>query len=443
MNAFLCICALTHSAKLHEFTAELSIIRKQVVAWLHSQNMMQPKAPLARLALEDGTVFHGTGFGAVDSGTVAEGEVVFNTAMCGYQEALSDPSYSGQILTMTATQIGNYGVTEQDIESAKPQVKACVLRELARTPSNHRAQSDLSSWLAKFGIPGIAGIDTRALVRQLRTQGALRGVVAIGDSPSDDELVRRAKNIPGMTGQNLAACVSPSTRGAFTEDLGAWSMRSAKAPGKKWVVVSLDCGAKRNIYRNLVDRGCEVVTLPHDATPADIRAIAPHGLFISNGPGDPAAVETVVGTLREIAGEIPTFGICLGHQLLALSMGASTWKLKFGHRGSNQPVRNVLTGRVEITSQNHGFCVDEKSLRASGGEPTHVHLNDGTLAGFRHLYKPIFCVQYHPEASPGPHDSTYLFDCFIEIMCSRSAVTAEIMERHQSAAARAAAAVVV
>ena len=395
----------------------------------------------ARLALEDGTVFHGTAFGA--TGMDATGEVVFNTAMCGYQEALTDPSYSGQILTMTATQMGNYGIAAEDIESGKPQVRAFVVRDLARLHSNHRAEIGLSEWLAKHGIPGIAGIDTRALVRKLRTQGALRGIVSTGGTASDAELVAKAKAIPSMAGQNLAACVSPSARGAFTEDLGTWSPEPARRGGRTFRVASLDCGAKRNIYRNLVDRGCEIITLPHDATAADIRALKPDGLFISNGPGDPAVVQATIATLKEIAGEIPTFGICLGHQLLALALGANTWKLKFGHRGSNQPVRNLLTGRVEITSQNHGFCVDEKTLRAAGGEPTHAHLNDGTLAGFRHTMKPIFCVQYHPEASPGPHDSGYLFDCFIDIMQSRKPLTAEVMEKHQSAAARAAAAVAV
>ena len=251
-----------------------------------------------------------------------------------------------------------------------------------------------------------------------------------------------------MAGQNLAARVSPTSSGTWTQDLGAWadahdtgSSAEKKTGGvKKFKVAALDCGAKRNIYRHLAQRGCEVITLPHNASAADIRALKPDGLFISNGPGDPAAVAATVATLREIAGEIPTFGICLGHQLLALSLGASTWKLKFGHRGANQPVRNVLTGRVEITSQNHGFCVDEVSLRAAGGEPTHIHLNDGTLAGFRHTHKPIFCVQYHPEASPGPHESAYLFDCFIDIMRTRAPVTAQQMETHQSASARVSAA---
>ena len=405
--------------------------------------MAQEPHQTARLALEDGTVFHGSGFGACSPSNVALGEVVFTTAMCGYQEALSDPSFSGQILVMTPTEIGNYGVNEEDVESGKPQVAGLVIRELSGRHSNYRATQNLSEWLAAHGVPGIFGIDTRALVRKLRTQGALRGVISGDSKLSDEQLVTKAKSIPSMAGQNLAACVSPKSQGTWTQTLGVWADASddGKSSGaKRFKVAALDCGAKRNIYRHLAQRGCEVLTLPHNASAADIRALKPDGLFISNGPGDPAAVAATVATLREIAGEIPTFGICLGHQLLALSLGATTWKLKFGHRGANQPVRNILTGRVEITSQNHGFCVDEVSLRAAGGEPTHIHLNDATLAGFRHTTKPIFCVQYHPEASPGPHESAYLFDCFIDIMRTRAPVTTQQMETHQSASARVAAA---
>ncbi len=405
--------------------------------------MAQEPHQTARLALEDGTVFHGSGFGACSPSNMALGEVVFTTAMCGYQEALSDPSFSGQILVMTPTEIGNYGVNEEDVESGKPQVAGFVIRELSGRRSNYRATQNLSEWLAAHGVPGIFGIDTRALVRKLRSQGALRGVISGDSKLSDEQLVAKAKLIPSMAGQNLAACVSPKSQGTWTQTLGAWADESdgQKSSGaKKFKVAALDCGAKRNIYRHLAQRGCEVLTLPHNASAADIRALKPDGLFISNGPGDPAAVAATVATLREIAGEIPTFGICLGHQLLALSLGATTWKLKFGHRGANQPVRNILTGRVEITSQNHGFCVDEDSLRAAGGEPTHIHLNDATLAGFRHTTKPIFCVQYHPEASPGPHESAYLFDCFIDIMRTRAPVTAQQMETHQSASTRVAAA---
>ena len=385
----------------------------------------------ARLALEDGTVFHGLSFGSPADGT---GEVVFNTAMCGYQEALTDPSYTGQILVMTAPHMGNYGIAAEDIESGTPCVAGFVVRERSPIASNFRSEADLSSWLAQHGIAGIEGIDTRALVRKLRTLGALRGVISTDSSLSDLDLVRRAEASPSMAGRNLAAEVSPDRCGTWTEDLGDWALAPIRPQGaRRFKVVALDCGAKRNIYRNLVDRGCEIVVMPHAATAKEILAHQPDGLFISNGPGDPAAVAETIATLREVAGVVPTFGICLGHQLLALALGAKTWKLKFGHRGANQPVRNLLTGRVEITSQNHGFCVDEASLRAAGGEPTHQHLNDGTLAGFRHATKPIFSVQYHPEASPGPHDSAYLFDCFVRIMETRKPLAAGEMRDIQAA----------
>ena len=398
--------------------------------------MSNPNQPRScRLALEDGTVFAGHPFGLCTDGASAGGEVVFNTAMCGYQEAITDPSYTGQILAMTATEMGNYGVAAEDVESAAAAVRGFVVREEIAEPSNHRATSGLSAWLAASGVIGISGIDTRALVRILRIKGALRGVLFVGESKSDADLVAMARALPSMAGQNLAGCVSPASGSSWREGLGEWTLRGQPRAGRTFKVVALDCGAKRNIYRNLAERGCDVEVVPHDLSAAEIRARRPDGLFISNGPGDPAAVERTIATLREIAGEVPTFGICLGHQLLALALGAKTWKLKFGHRGANQPVRNLLTGRVEITSQNHGFCVDEESLRAVGGEPTHVHLNDGTLAGFRHTAKPIFSVQYHPEASPGPHDSAYLFDCFVTMMQTRRPITAADMEAAQRALA--------
>lgn len=393
---------------------------------------------LARLVLEDGTIFRGRAFGGMPSDSADPwigGEVVFNTAMCGYQEALTDPSYTGQILVMTASQIGNYGIAKDDLEGPGPAVRGFVVRERSRVTSNHRAVTDLSSWLARAGVPGIEAIDTRALVRHLRSRGVMRGVIAFGDGVSDAALVERARASDAMSGQNLAAKVSPRASVRWEDSLGEWRPRGVPAGSASFRVVAIDCGAKHNILRHLAERGCQVTVVPHDIGAAEIMAMRPDGLFISNGPGDPAAVEATIATLREVAGMVPTFGICLGHQLLALALGAKTWKLKFGHRGANQPVRNLLTGRVEITSQNHGFCVDEASLRAAGGEPTHIHLNDGTVAGFRHTSKPIFSVQYHPEASPGPHDSSYLFDCFMKMMRSRSPLSAEDVEHAQRAAA--------
>lgn len=375
-----------------------------------------PSTVTARLALADGTVLTGTAFGAV-AVQAASGEVVFNTAMTGYQEALTDPSYAGQILVMTAPMIGNYGIAPDDVESAKPQVAGFVVRELSRVRSNYRATSDLGSWLASHGILAIEGIDTRALVRRLRTAGVMCGVISCDPAKSDDELIAQARALPGMAGRNLAAEVSPHEPFTWTESLGEWATTAGTSRDARPLrVVALDCGAKRNIYRHLAERGCEVRAFPHNISADEIRQLKPDGLFVSNGPGDPDAVSETIATLREVAGEIPTFGICLGHQLLALALGAKTFKLKYGHRGANQPVRNLLTGKVEITSQNHGFCVDADSLESIDCAATHVHLNDGTLAGFRHRTLPIFAVQHHPEASPGPHDAGYLFDWFVNMM---------------------------
>ncbi|MBS0188186.1 MAG: glutamine-hydrolyzing carbamoyl-phosphate synthase small subunit [Planctomycetes bacterium] len=385
----------------------------------------------ARLALADGTVFHGRGFGAVGKGVVARAEVVFNTAVCGYQESLTDPSYTGQILVQTFPLIGNTGVNTEDVESGKVQVSGFVVRELARLHSNYRANEDLSTYLARHNVIGIEGIDTRSLTKKLRTTGSIQGVLT--DAPvsgagavSDQQLVEMARANPSMAGQNLVPLVGCASKCAWNEDLGEWAPPVADS-SRRFRVLALDCGAKRNILRNLTERGCDVTLVPHDITADEIkqkyRDKEIDGLFISNGPGDPAAVHKTIETLRGVvtdpAVSIPTFGICLGHQLLALAVGATTYKLKFGHRGINQPILNTTSGRVEITSQNHGFAVDRAALEKVGGEPTHVHLNDQTLAGFRMKDKPVFSVQYHPEASPGPHDASYLFDQFVEAMKSR------------------------
>ena len=371
----------------------------------------------AKLALEDGTVYHGSGFGAVGE---VDGEVCFNTSMTGYQEIVTDPSYRGQIVVMTYPEIGNYGVNEEDVESGKPQLAGFVVRELSRRVSNFRAQGSLSDYLRVAGVVGIEGIDTRALVRRLRMRGAMKGILSTADI-DDAALVAKARASLGLVGRDLVREVMPETSRAWGETLHTLAVLEPQGHTAEPVgasaphVVAFDYGMKWNIPRHLADMGCRVTIVPGSAKASDVLALKPDGVFLSNGPGDPEPLDYAVGTIRQLLGKTPIFGICLGHQLLSLASGAKTFKLKFGHRGANQPVMNYATGAVEITSQNHGFAVDEESLPEEL-EVTHRNLNDNTIEGVKHRHAPAFSVQYHPEASAGPHDSSYLFRQFRELM---------------------------
>ena len=380
----------------------------------------------AILALEDGSVFHGEGFGASAS---ACGEVCFNTSMTGYQEILTDPSYKGQIVTMTYPLIGNYGVNSQDVESWRPHVAGFVIRELSPVVSNWRADFSLAEYLEKNGIPGLQGIDTRALTKKLRVRGALNGFIST-ENISEADAVRRAKEWPGLVGVDYVKEVTHKepflwdskdeqsanfnlVRGIAQAD--ARNVRDPLPPADV-PIVAFDFGMKYNILRRLRQHGFKVQVVPATATAAEAMQYKPAGIFLSNGPGDPAALGYAVQTVSDLVKTgVPIFGICLGHQILGQAVGGKTFKLKFGHRGGNQPVKDLESGRVEITSQNHGFAVDAKSL-PSDVSVNRINLNDQTVEGMRHKTKPIFCVQYHPEAAPGPHDSLYLFDDFLKMM---------------------------
>jgi len=370
--------------------------------------------PSAILALEDGSVFEGRSFGA---SAERAGEVVFNTAITGYQEIFTDPSYSGQIVILTNPQIGNYGTNAGDNESARPYIEGLVVREFSNITSNWRSDEEAREFLSGHGIPVVSELDTRALVRHLRTRGVMRGVLSSVETDGS-KLVEKARNIPTMAGLDLASRVSTTKPYAWDKPVEKCSPSDLTgAPAEpRFNVVAYDFGIKQNILRRLVQVGCRVTVVPAMTSAEEVLGLKPDGVFLSNGPGDPEPLQTQVTNVRKLIGRTPIFGICLGHQILGLAVGGRTYKLKFGHRGANHPVINRMTNRVEITSHNHGFAVDPDSLNGNEVEITHMNLNDQTLEGFRHRSHPVFCVQYHPEAAPGPHDSHYLFDDFVKLM---------------------------
>ena len=369
----------------------------------------------ATLALADGRIFKGTSIGA--EGEV-EAEIVFNTSMSGYQEILTDPSYCGQMVVMTYPLIGNYGINPEDFESDRPYLNGFIVKELCARPSNWRSNETLDSFLKRYGIVGIQGIDTRALTRHIREAGAQQAVISTKNS-TDKNLIERANASPGLEGRDLVkevTCDSP-----YQWDEGEWDIKRGYLPAsdfkdkKKFNVVAYDLGIKRNILRKLTQSGCNVHVVPASTSAETVLALKPDGIFLSNGPGDPAGVPYVAENINKLAGEAPIFGICLGHQIISLALGANTYKLRFGHHGGNQPVLDLKTNKVEITSQNHVFAVEQNSLKPNT-EVISINLNDKTVEGIRHKKQPIMSVQYHPEASPGPHDSSYLFQKFIDMM---------------------------
>ena len=375
----------------------------------------------ATLALEDGRVFNGRAAGAI---TRRGGEVVFNTSLTGYQEVFTDPSYAGQIVCLTYPHIGNVGANLDDEEAARPYIEALVVREFSQISSNWRSSESAQLYLNRHNIPAIWDIDTRALVRHLRNAGAMRGMVATDGTPAE-QLIQEAKNLPHMAGQELASRVTCEKaygweKGSIELATAPWTEQMGAAPASsetpRFRVAAYDYGIKQNILRMLIDHHCEVIVVPAQTSAEDVLGLGPEGVFLSNGPGDPEPVSYAVENIRKLLGKVPVFGICLGHQLCGLALGGKTFKLKFGHHGSNHPVQNLSTKKIEITAQNHGFCVDPESLPGDEVEITHVNLNDQTNEGMRHKTLPLFSVQYHPEASPGPHDSHYLFSQFTDLM---------------------------